>query len=59
MYTTALTPDNIQFGFHRTGIFPFNADAVHMEYLLPAEVFQDDDNDSQVTLWVKLLLIVN
>jgi hypothetical protein len=56
VFIKVLYPDNIQSGLHRTGIFPFNADAVPREYLLPVE-FEKQLNLR--ILCVKLLLVVN
>ncbi|XP_061186996.1 uncharacterized protein LOC133195149 [Saccostrea echinata] len=39
-YTKALSPENIQSGFRRTGIYPLCKDAVPSRYLVPAEVFK-------------------
>uniref|UniRef100_A0A8W8JBF7 HTH psq-type domain-containing protein n=1 Tax=Magallana gigas TaxID=29159 RepID=A0A8W8JBF7_MAGGI len=39
-YTRALSPENIQSGFRKSGIYPLNPEAIRMEYLAPAEVFK-------------------
>jgi hypothetical protein len=56
VYIKVLYPDNIQFGLHRTGIFPFNADAVPREYLLQLK-FEKQLNLG--ILCIKYLLVVN
>lgn len=38
-YTRALSSENIQSGFRKSGIYPLNPEAIRMEYLAPAEVF--------------------
>lgn len=56
-YTRALSAENLQSAFRRTGIFPLNKDAIPKEYLIPAEVFvpenmvtNEDENDSDATI---------
>jgi hypothetical protein len=52
-YLKALSPENIQSGFRRAGIYPLNADAVPKEYMKPAEIFVDHtecSQDSQKTI---------
>ncbi|XP_053391918.1 uncharacterized protein LOC128554649 [Mercenaria mercenaria] len=44
VYSKALSTDNVQSGFKKTGICPFNSDAVPHEYLIPAEVYQESSN---------------
>lgn len=39
-YTRALSQENIQSGFRKSGIYPLNPEAIRMEYLAPAEVFK-------------------
>lgn len=39
-YTKALSPENIQYGFRKSDIYPLNSEAIRMEYLAPAEVFK-------------------
>lgn len=39
-YTRALSSENIQSGFRKSGIYPLNPEAIRMEYLAPAEVFK-------------------
>ena len=48
-YTRAPSPENIQSGFRKTGIFPLNSEAIRMEYLAPAEVFKQTNADVNVT----------
>lgn len=59
-YTRALSAENLQAAFRRTGIFPLDKDAIADEYLVPAEIFQpekviettenDSANDSDATV---------
>lgn len=46
-YLKALSPENIQSGFRRAGIYPLNADAVPNEYMKPAEIFVEQNESSQ------------
>ncbi|XP_053388230.1 uncharacterized protein LOC128551405 [Mercenaria mercenaria] len=46
VYTKALSSENIQSSFRRSGIYPFSVDAVPKEKLLPAEVFQSESTDA-------------
>jgi DDE superfamily endonuclease/helix-turn-helix, Psq domain len=52
VYTKALSSENAQSAFRRTGIFPLNKNAIPSESLLPAEVYQSDplSDDSQATV---------
>ena len=52
MCSTALCAENIKAAFRHTGIFPFDPEAVPVEYLKPAEVFQYEPRpmDSQETV---------
>ena len=47
-YLKALTPLNIQAGFKKTGIYPFNSDVVSQEQLLPCESFREDNPVAKV-----------
>lgn len=49
-YTRALSPENIQSGFRKTGISPLNSEAIRMECLAPAEVFKQISPDVNSTL---------
>ena len=59
-YTRALSAENLQAAFRRTGIFPLDKDAIAKEFLIPSEVFiadksveavdDDVDNDSDATV---------
>ena len=59
-YTRALSAENLQAAFSRTGIFPLDKDAIAKEFLIPSEVFiadnsveavdDDVDNDSDATV---------
>lgn len=46
VYLKALSPENLQSGFKRTGVYPYNPAAIPLELLLPAEVFRDDQDIS-------------
>ncbi|XP_053391991.1 uncharacterized protein LOC128554706 [Mercenaria mercenaria] len=56
VYTKALSSENAQSAFKRTGIFPLDKDAIPAESLIPAEVYKPndvqeaDENDSQATV---------
>jgi hypothetical protein len=53
VYSKALSTENVQSGFKRTGIYPLDPSAISSEYLIPAEVYQNasqSDNDSQATV---------
>lgn len=46
VYIRALSAENLQSGFKRTGVFPFNPSIIPLDLLLPAEVFHgENDND--------------
>ncbi|XP_053385760.1 uncharacterized protein LOC128550546 [Mercenaria mercenaria] len=45
VYSKALSTDNMQSGIKKTGICPFNSDAIPHEYLIPAEVYQESSNE--------------
>ena len=55
-YTRALSAENLQAAFRRTGIFPLNKEVIATESVIPAQVFEpeksvdltenDSDNDS-------------
>ena len=59
-YTRALSAENLQSAFRRTGIFPLNKNAIAKESLIPAQVSEpeksmdstenDNDNDSDATV---------
>ena len=59
VYSKALSPENAQSAFRRTGIYPLNKESIPAESLIPAEVYKDDhgnadvlasdENDSQAT----------
>lgn len=51
VYSRALSSENAQSGFKRTGIYPLNKEAVPKEFLIPAEVYcEENDNCSQDTV---------
>lgn len=50
-YSKALSSENLQAGFRKTGIYPVDIFAIPTESLTPAEIFDSDiDNDSQLTV---------
>ena len=55
-YSKALSPNNLQTAFHRTGIYPLDSTAIDTNYLLPAEAFNhksdvtEQNDDGQVHL---------
>ena len=56
-YTRALSAENLQSSFKRTGIYPLNKEAIPKESLIPAELYEfekqkepDDGNDSDATV---------
>ena len=43
-YLKALSPDNLQSSFRRSGIYPFNPNAVHPSNFKPAEVLEQEES---------------
>ncbi|KAH3885922.1 hypothetical protein DPMN_009919 [Dreissena polymorpha] len=41
----ALSAENLQVGFRKTGLFPLNKDAIPRESMFPAQVYHSDDTD--------------
>ncbi|KAJ8313605.1 hypothetical protein KUTeg_008166 [Tegillarca granosa] len=53
VYSKVLSSNNLQSGFRKTGIYPFNSDVVLRDMLLPGEIFNHDDqtaNDNKATV---------
>jgi hypothetical protein len=53
VYSEALSTENVQSGFKRTGIYPMDPSAISYGHVIPAEVYQNasqSDNDSQATV---------
>ena len=61
VYSKALSPENAQSAFKRTGIYPLDQTAIPSEYLVPAQVYDNgsdqegaagdaDSQDSQATV---------
>ncbi|XP_061196384.1 uncharacterized protein LOC133204647 [Saccostrea echinata] len=46
-YTKALTVENLQAAFRKTGIYPLNENAVNRDYLLPSQAFQLQQDEIQ------------
>ncbi|XP_052258629.1 uncharacterized protein LOC127863270 [Dreissena polymorpha] len=45
VYHKALSAENLQVGFRKTGLFPLNKDAIPRESMFPAQVYHSDDTD--------------
>ncbi|KAH3706476.1 hypothetical protein DPMN_065863 [Dreissena polymorpha] len=45
VYIKSLSVENLQSGFKRTGVFPFDPSVIPLHLLLPAEVFHVNDNE--------------
>ena len=43
-YVKVLSPDNLQSSFRRSGIYPFDPNAVHPSHLKPAEVLEQEES---------------
>ncbi|KAH3720596.1 hypothetical protein DPMN_063496 [Dreissena polymorpha] len=45
IYHKALSAENLQVGFRKTGLFLLNKDAIPRESMFPAQVYHSDDTD--------------
>ena len=43
-YVKALSPDNLQSSFRRSGIYPFDSNAVHPSHFKPAQVLEQEES---------------
>ncbi|XP_045178154.2 uncharacterized protein LOC123538252 [Mercenaria mercenaria] len=48
-YTKAVSPENLQSGFRKTGIYPLDKAAIPQDKLLPADVYQESAECSQAS----------